>query len=34
MDKSYFEKNLVTDDDTDQSYDGLQHKEPFDNGFF
>ena len=34
MRESYFEKNLVTDDVTDQSYDGQQHEGPFDNGFF
>jgi hypothetical protein len=34
MRESYFEKNLVIDDETDQSYDGQQHEGPFDNGFF
>ena len=34
MRESYFEKNLVADDETDQSYDGQQHEGPFDNGFF
>ena len=34
MRKSNFKKNLVADDETDQSYDGQQHEEPFDNGFF
>ena len=34
MRESYFEKNLVADDESDQSYDGEQHEGPFDNGFF
>ena len=34
MRESYFEKNLVADDETDQSHDGQQHEGPFDNGFF
>ena len=34
MRKSYFEKNLVADDETDQYYDEQQHEKPFDNGFF
>ena len=34
MRESYFEKNLVADDESDQSYEGEQHEGPFDNGFF
>ena len=34
MRESYFEKNLVADDESDQSYDGEQYEGPFDNGFF
>ena len=34
MRESYFEKNLVADDESDQSYEGEQHEGPFDKGFF
>ena len=34
MRESYFKKNLVADDESDQSYDGQQYEGPFDNGFF
>ncbi len=34
MRESYFEKNLVADDESDQSYEREQHEGPFDNGFF
>ncbi len=34
MRESYFEKNLVADDETGQFYNGQQHKRPFDNVFF
>ena len=33
MRESYFEKNLVVDNEFDQTYNGQQHEEPFDSGF-